>query len=133
MIEPDVTYEGLEEVQAALRQLEEALKGDGAAGELVGDTSRDLLAHARDITHVITGGLQTAHRAVLELSGDPRATIFIDPSSVNPLGERPYLYGPKEHAKGGDHAFYARTVNERGPTAVAGALAKMIERLPRGR
>lgn len=132
MIEGDITYEGLEEVKAALRQLEEALKAGGGLGEMVRDVSRDLVNYASRVTDIITGELRVSHRELLELSGDPRSTIFIDPSAVNPMGERPYEYGPFEHARGGHHAFYARTVSERGPTAVEKGRKTLLRSLPRG-
>jgi hypothetical protein len=40
--------------------------------------------------------------------------IYIDPTAVNPRGQRPEEYGVYEHARGGSHAFYERTIKERG-------------------
>ena len=133
MISGDVKATGQEELLKAIDQIVEGMRGSAAMGRAVQSVTRGALAYAKQITHVITSGLQTAHRATIELTNEPRGVIFIDPSSVNPVGERPYIYGPKEHGKGGEHAFYARTVAEAGQALVVQGINEMVRGLPHGR
>lgn len=98
----------------------------GKAEEAVRDAVVALHRYAVSITHVarydrwgvqgkaIGGSLRASHR--IELDDHLGGMIYIDPSSVNPLGQRPSKYGLYEHARGGEHAFYDRTVSEYGPT-----------------
>jgi hypothetical protein len=127
-----ITVEGKEELIKAINDIIEQLRGSGALGTAVQSVTRGALAYAKEITHVVTSGLQNAHRATIDLSEQPRGLIFIDPSSVNSMGERPSIYGEKEHARGGEHAFYARTVAERGQQLVVQAANEMVRGLPRG-
>lgn len=132
MIGGDVRHEGQEELLQAINEIVEQMRGQGSLGTGISSVTRGALAYAKEITHVVTGGLQGAHRGTIELTEQPRGIIFIDPSSINPVGERPYIYGPKEHGKGGDHAFYARTVAERGQELVVRGVNEMIKGLPHG-
>jgi hypothetical protein len=48
----------------------------------------------------------------MELKG-LRGRIYIDPASVNPRSkQKPSIYGYYENKRGGEHAFYDRTVEE---------------------
>ena len=92
-----------------------AMKPTGALGKAVKYGTIRLHRYAVAITHVwkyLGGGLRASHRMAVEGAS---AKIYIDPSSVNPRGQKPSVYGPYEHARGGTHAFYARTVKEEGP------------------
>lgn len=92
-----------------------ALQPSGAMGEAIKYGVIRLHRYAVAITHVWWykgGGLQTSHRMAVE---GMSAKIYIDPSSLNLRGQRPSEYGPYEHARGGTHAFYKRTVAEEGP------------------
>ena len=55
---------------------------------------------------------------------------YIDPSVTNIKGRKPSLYGPYEHARGGDHAFYGRTVNEQGVAILTEAAGVFVASLP---
>lgn len=68
--------------------------------------------YAVSITHVLTGSLRASHRmAVSGLQG----RISLDPRARNPRSrQRTAVYGPVEEARGGEHAFYRRTVAEAG-------------------
>lgn len=101
----------IQKAQALNNQAIAALKPQGAFGQAVKYITVGLHRHAVQITHVITGALRGSHR--MSVSGT-RGTISIDPSSVRPGGAKPYTYGPVEHARGGSHAFYDRTVAEAG-------------------
>jgi hypothetical protein len=48
----------------------------------------------------------------MELKG-LRGRIYLDPSAINPrTGQKPAVYGYYENKRGGEHAFYDRTVEE---------------------
>lgn len=111
-----LTIKGIQEAQDKNLRRFAAMKPDGAFGQLIHTTLTVLHRFMTGITHVITGALRASVR--LEMEG-LRGHIFIDPSSVNPIGgERPVDYGPVENARGGDHAFFDRTVQQ-APQAVS--------------
>lgn len=115
-----MTIKGLQEAQQANQRRMAELKPSGAFGRAIQYATATLQRHAIGITHVWKvkgGGLKSSHRMRLE-AGGLRGVIYIDPAAVNPRGQRPSVYGPVEHARGGDHAFYARTVDEAGPQVV---------------
>jgi hypothetical protein len=58
-----------------------------------------------------------------------RGSIYIDPSATNPQGRRPFDYGPYEHARGGEHAFYDRTLSERGDSTMERMLAMVAREI----
>ena len=108
-----MTIEGIQEAQQRNQRMIAELKPAGALGRAVQYATGTLQRHAIGITHVDTGSLRASHRMRIE---GTRGTIFIDPSSTNPRsGSKPAIYGLHEHARGGSHAFYARTVAEAGP------------------
>lgn len=88
-----------------------AMKPSGALGRSVQYATIEGHRYVVSITHVDTGALRASHRIWL---GGLQGRIYIDPNAINPKGQRPYIYGPKEHARGGAHAFYYRTYNEFG-------------------
>jgi len=97
----------------------EAMQPRGALGKAVQWGLLTALRYVLQIIHVDTGALRASQR--MRLSG-LRGTIYIDPAAVNPRGHRPADYGPIEHARGGSHAFYARTDAERGEEIVGGMI-----------
>ena len=113
-----VTIEGIQEVQDANLRRIAALQPTGAVGKAIKYGTIRLHRYAVAITHVwkhLGGGLRASHRmAISGLDGK----ISIDPSAMNPRGQRPADYGPREHARGGTHAFYQRAVDEEGPETV---------------
>ena len=110
-----VAIEGIQEVLDANLQRIAALTPTGAAGKAIKYGTIRLHRYAVAITHVWKykgGALRASHRmAISGLDGK----ITIDPSAMNPRGQRPADYGPHEHARGGTHAFYKRAVEEEGP------------------
>ena len=115
MSDRHVIVDGLREVQDANLQRIAALQPSGAMGKAIKDAATRLHRYAVAITHTwkyLGGGLKASHRMAVEGAS---AKIYIDPSAVNPRGQRPADYGPQEHARGGTHAFYKRTVDEEGP------------------
>ncbi len=124
-----VTIEGLQKAQQDNLKRIAALKPAGALGRAVQYATLSAHRYTVSITHVWRykgGGLRASHRAdVRGLQG----TVTIDPNAVNPRGQRPAVYGPIEHARGGSHAFYARTQREYGLQAARAGAFGLIEEL----
>lgn len=131
------------------------LAPQGELGEAVRDVMVGAHRYAVSITHVgryiqtrtgkyryarpgeaaVGGGaLRASHRMEFaEDSAGAKGRVFIDPNTTNPLtGDKPSVYGPGEHRRGGEHAFYARTIGEYGPKALSRA-GKRITIALRGR
>lgn len=132
---PQYTLEGAQEAQERNLRRIANMKPEGAAGEAVRDAAVALHRHAVQITHVgkyVGGGaLKNSHR--IRLDG-LEAIIYIDPSVVSPRrsGKRKYRpaeYGVYEHERGGEHAFYDRTVDEIGGQVSARASRHIMEAL----
>lgn len=113
------TIEGIQEAQAKNLRIAAALRPSGAAGRVVRFVTLAAHRYATGITHVCSGALRASHRVKL---GGKRGQIYIDPASVSPTGGRPSIYGPIEHARGGDHAFYSRVETEAGDMITRQAL-----------
>ena len=120
----DFTIKGIQEVLAANAKAIAAIQPRGAVGRALKYAVAELHRYAVYVTHVDTGTLRASHRMELKAY---QARVFVDPSSVNPrTGEKPVEYGLLEEKRGGRHAFYTRTVNERG-NAIAARAIKIIE------
>jgi hypothetical protein len=131
-----VTIKGIQEAQRANLRAIATLQPQGRLGRALQMVMAELHRYAVSITHVwiVWGGaLRASHRiGVLTLTeNNGRGEIFIDPSAMNPRGQRPSVYGIYEHARGGEHAFYERTVNQAGPGAVGRAMRFLQEGLGR--
>lgn len=125
-IDVELTITGIQEALDRNTRRIANLQASGVKGAAIRDATADLHRYAVSITHVQTGALRASHR--MEVTPD-RGRIYIDPSSINPrTGERPAVYGVEEEERGGTHAFYRRTRDERGPYAVGRA----IEQIKRG-
>jgi len=107
-----LTITGVQQAQAANLRWVAALRPTGALGEAVRTGTTMAHRYAVIVTHVDTGTLRASHRvAVTGLRG----RVYIAPDAVNPRsGRRAAVYGPFEHGRGGDHAFYRRVVDEYG-------------------
>ena len=120
---PQLSIEGIQEVQQRNLKRIAAMQPSGEVGAAVRDAIVALHRYAVAITHVgmyqrngttVGGGsLRGSHRMEVDgLSG----MVYIDPSAKNPRSKtKPVEYGVYENARGGEHAFYDRTVNEEGP------------------
>lgn len=105
-----VTIRGIQEAQRANIRTIAAVKPSGRLGVAVRNVT--ILAHRGAVsrTHVITGTLRASHRMSLS---DSQGVVFVDPSAINPVSHiAAAKYAPVEHARGGSHAFYGRTVME---------------------
>lgn len=101
---------GIQEAQRDNAKMVAAMQPNGGLGRAVQYGTIEGHRYAVAITHVDTGALRGSHR--MDVSG-AHGRIYIDPASVNPRsGQRPSVYGPYEHARGGPHAFYQRTQDE---------------------
>ena len=123
-----LTIEGIQGAQQANLRAIAALRPSGALGQAIRGASLAAHRYAVAVTHVDTGALRASHRVHLRgLEG----VISIDPAAVNPRSrKRPAEYGVYEHARGGSHAFYERTVAEAGPRIASQALALLRRGLP---
>jgi hypothetical protein len=113
----ELSITGLQEAQQANLRLIAAMKPGGRLAGAVQYGAIEAHRYATAITHVWIyrgGALKASHR--IKWNGGLEATVSIDESAVNPRGQRPAIYGPYEHRRGGEHAFYQRTVDERGAT-----------------
>ena len=110
-----LTLKGLEAAQDVNKRRIGALQPSSDLGRAVQYAVLELQRYAKSITHIDTSALQASHLG--EVYGT-RGRIYINPSAINPRGQRPETYGPYEQARGGSHAFYDRTVDERGPGVI---------------
>ena len=127
---PQLSIEGIQEVQARNNRRIAALQPKGAAGEAARDAIIALHRYATQITHVGKyeggGALKSSHR--MEVDGT-EGKVYIDHGSVSPRRTKRraklVVYGVYENARGGEHAFYDRTVDEIGEQGSARAVQKI--------
>lgn len=108
-----ITITGIQELQRANLKAISELKTSGAFGRAIIYATSQAHRYAVAFTHVDSGALRAAHRIEIHPSG-LHGSIYIDPSAINPKGQKPSMYGIYEHARGGAHAFYQRVEQERG-------------------
>ena len=133
MIEPSMTIEGLQEAQAAMNKINAAFEPRGAYEKAVQFVTLGALSYLIQITHVDTGAYRAAHRSQFTAGQEPRGIIYVDPSARNPRSGRAVSeYAVYEEDRGGSHAAYKRTVDERGDALLAKAGAMIEAELPRG-
>jgi translation elongation factor EF-Tu-like GTPase len=122
---PNVTIQGIQEIQDWNIRAVEAMQPRGAVGRAVKYGTAAMHRGAVAVTHVITGSLRGSHR--MEVS-EERGIVYIDPGTVNPrTGAKPHEYGIVEHERGGSHAFYGIAVESQGE-AVVREMTEIIER-----
>jgi hypothetical protein len=103
---------GIQEAQAKNNRNMAALRPEGALGRAVQYGTMAAHRYAIGVTHVDTGALRGSHR--MELAG-LRGRVYIAPEAMNPRsGQKTTLYGPYEHQRGGEHAFYQRVIDQYG-------------------
>ena len=106
----EFAIKGIQEAQAENAKRIARLQPHGEVGQKIKELTTSAHRYAVSITHVLSGSLRASHR--MELKG-LRGRIYIDPTSVNPRsGQKPSVYGFYENKRGGEHAFYDRTVDE---------------------
>jgi hypothetical protein len=123
-----VVLDGAKEAQQANLRTMSQLSPSGRGGRAVFYMISDLWAYAVRITHRDTTALALSHR--MQVKGN-RGEVYLDPDAQNPRpqGPRqtkphptPAVYGVHEHNRGGDHAFYDRTIGERGSDSLDRAM-----------
>lgn len=125
--------EGIQDIQRAQREmlrLIASVRPGGALGRAIKLAAMAAHRYATSITHVWIykgGALRASHRIALR---ETRAEITIDPASINPRGQRPAVYGPHEHRRGGSHAFYERTEKEYGQNVARIGARAYVSTLP---
>lgn len=119
----DARLENAQQMQDQLVRAAESLSAKGVGKRVQGTTLR-LHRYAVRVTHKDTTALSRSH--ILRVRG-LHGEIYINPAARNPKGKRPAVYGPYEHARGGAHAFYDRTVREHGDVAVDAELRILVE------
>ena len=123
----DTTITGIQELQQANTKLIASLQPSGALGRAIQYAVIQADRYAVSITHVVSGALRASLR--MEVDG-LHGSIYIDPSTVNPSGQKPFVYGAIEEARGGSHAFFQRTLNEAGDMIAKAAIAGFVKELP---
>lgn len=122
-----LVIQGVSEVKAALAEAAKVASQGGDLQQAVGIASRRARAYAVEYSHVWTGALKASHTIV---QSGTHAEIYPSPAVINPRTKRsPAEYGPFEHGRGSDHAFYARTM-AKSDDIVAPALAYLQGKLP---
>lgn len=125
MVELSIT--GIQEAQDANARWMAALKPGGALGRAVQYMTIEAQRRAIALTHVDTGSLRASHR--MQYAG-LEGRVFIDPGATNPRSRgRTAVYGLVEHERGGEHAFYARVVDEFGPEIMRRAVQMVGDEL----
>lgn len=108
----------------------------GSFSLLIRETLEELRDYARAITHRSTGTLAESHTVYFD-TAHQRGEIRPDPTFARRQGRRGRLqsveqYAAYEHARGGDHAFYQRTLDEYGDKVVRRGVVAYMGRMPRG-
>lgn len=104
---------------------------------IIRDTAREILPewvqYTKRITHKLTGLLSESFTWSYD-SHRSEGKVFINPRSVAKRGQStviwPKLYGPYEHARGGSHAFFARTLSDRGHRALEVGFRALARGIP---
>lgn len=119
----DYTIEGLQKAQHGNLKTIAAMKPSSSFGNAI--RIGTISAHRYSVaeTHVDTGALKASHRMTIAgLEG----TVFIDQGARNPRSRAlTSQYGPVEHARGGEHAFY-EIVEKRYGTRIATQAATVL-------
>ena len=88
-------------------------------GDMIYPMTISLHRYSVGITHVDKGALKAAQRLGVKVSGrTATGRIWIDEGAMTMEGKVPADYGVWEHRRGGDHAFFDRTVKEAGKRAI---------------
>lgn len=116
MSKVDMRIYGLQEAQAGNQQMLMASRPQGEFGEAIDYVVKHALAYAIRVTHVDRGWLKASHRG---RRAGLKGAVYIAPMGGD---DDPAEYGPYEHARGGSHAFYDRTVDEAGDQIIKGGI-----------
>ena len=125
----EVYLTGDQALTRTLGRISMAVSPAGGLGRAVQATGEALQRYAAQVTHVETGTLAGSHR--FTLLGDAAGRVAPGPDRNPRSGQPASRYAPYEHARGGGHAFYERTLEEAGrriaEQAVRGQVVEAIE------
>lgn len=110
----------LAETQARLKRLLEDVSAQGGLRGAIAKATLRALRYATAITHVISGRLKNSHFPRVGAQGNQ----VYGSVSTN------VAYASIEHARGGSHAFYGRTVKEEGD-AIRGDVQDYVDQAAR--
>ena len=119
-----VSIQGIQQTQAQLNRLAANNQPNSVVGAAVEGATQAAHRYAIYVTHVDTGALKGAHTYTVR---GAHGEVYINPRAQRSDGARPANYGPYEHARGGTHAFYDRTVSE-GFNSIASAAEAAVRR-----
>lgn len=125
MADYSVELQGFREAQAAMLRAVEAVQPSGAMGEATKEALFMAQAYAASITHQDTTTLSLSHLIQYDSSG---GFVYPSPYNINPKSHKPpSYYAIYEENRGGDHAFYARTVDEQGQAILEKTGIRILE------
>jgi len=104
MTEIEIEIKGLAETQARMERLLEEISAQGGLEAIIAKGTLRAHRYAVGITHFISGRLRNSHF--------PQVTATAN-QVYGTIGTN-VAYAMIEHNRGGDHAFYERTVSEDG-------------------
>ena len=123
---------------ASLRRQIEAFQEihRGSFSLLIRETLEELRDYAAAITHVSSGTLAASHRVTFD-TAHQRGEISPDPTFARRQGRTGRIqsveqYAAAEHARGGSHAYYQRTLSEYGDAVVRRGVSAYMARMPGG-
>lgn len=124
----EFTIQGLQQAQKGNLKAIAAMKPGSVFGNAIRAGTVSAHRYAVAQTHVDTGALKASHRMVIAgLEG----TVFIDQGARNPRSRAlTSQYGPVEHARGGEHAFYEIVEKRYGTRIASQAGAMLIAGMP---
>lgn len=125
-----LSIKGLQEAQRGNLRTINAMRPSGSFGRAIIYATSQAHRFAVANSHVGTGTMRAAHR--MEITGGGlHGRIFLDPDATNPRsGQKPSEYGVFEHARGGQHAFYQRVLDEHETSIVQGAAVVLVGGMP---
>jgi hypothetical protein len=115
---------GIQQTQANLNRIAATNRPDSVIAAAVEGATQAAHRYAIYVTHVDTGALKGAHAYTAR---GVHGEVYIRAEAQRSDGRRPAQYGPYEHARGGSHAFYARTVSE-GASSIEAAANAAVRR-----
>lgn len=115
-----LTIAGLQAAQEANLRHIASLRPGGSLEKAIQEGTAAASRYAVSIAHVDTGAMKASMR--IQVSGF-RGMVYMDNAATNPrTSQRPAEYALYEHRRGGEHAFFARTIAEQG-RAIANGMA----------
>lgn len=126
MADYSVKLEGFDKLQEAMLKAIEAVKPSGELGDSVKQALVMAQAYAAQITDQDTGTLARSH--LIQYAGGSSGFVYPSPYNINPKSRKPAAYyAIYEENRGGGHAFYARTIDERGQAILSKTGQRIVQ------